>query len=167
MKRGIWLLLLAAALGVCGTVPFRSVDVAQLLPVQVLTVDVRHGQVQLDGGVAKGSGADLDAALADLRARAEGHVFLATAEQVVLSESAAYLLPQVVHWQVLRPAAGVTVAAPELPAAEDAAKFLRAHDPGVTLQQVRAALLRRETISVPQLYTWEGGMRLYGTKADR
>jgi len=167
MKRLMLLVALAAALRMAGMIPFESSDAAQLLPIHVLTVDVDAEQILLDGGAAKGAGRDLDAALADLRSRAEGDVFLATTEQVVLSGGAVQLLPQIVHWQALRPATGICVAPNRLPDVEAAEKFLQAHDPGVTLQQVRAAMLRQETAALPQLHVSEGGLRLYGTKTDR
>ena len=166
MKRLLfWAAVAAAALS--GLNPFQSHDVAQLLPVQALTVDMENGQVRLDSGAAKGSGKDLDAALADLQQAAEGRVFLQTAEYVVLSPRALRLLPEVVQWQALRPATAICAAESALPDAESAAKYLQAHDPGVTLQQVHGALLRKEPAVLPVLEQTKGGLRLYGTEDDR
>ena len=167
MKRLVILTVIAAAAAVSGLNPFRSTDVAQLLPVQALTVDVYDGEVQLDGGVAKGSGKDLDTALQDMKAAAEGHVFLQTAEYVIVSNRALRLLPQVAQWQALRPATAICVAEGDLPEAEKAAAFLQAHDPGITLQQIHGILLRKETAALPVVKQTEGGLRLYGTTDDR
>lgn len=157
------LLLFAAAailLEVTGLLPFQANDVASLLPVQALTVELENGQVVLNGGEAVGRGENLDDALQNMEAVAEGTVFLQTAEQVILSPRARVLLPQLCRWEALRPAAQIMLASEELPNPQKAADYLQAHDGGVTLQRVRAAMLRGERIALPLLHVTEGGLRL-------
>ncbi len=164
MKQIVWAVFLTAALSVTGLMPFVRSDVASLVPVETLTVELREGQVVLDGGDCQGYGEDWDSALADLRHSGDGTVFLGTAEQVVLSEAALCLLPDVLRSTDLRPAAGVYVCSGELPKPEEAAKFLSAHGTGMTIQKVQAVLLRGEGLALPMLVQTEGGLRLYGTE---
>ena len=165
MKRIVWLLL-AVGLKMSGLLPFESNDVAKLAPVEALTVTVREGQVILDGGRCRGCGETWDEALEDLHHGAEGTVFLGTAEQVILSQEAVELLPQVVRCRQLRPAAAICICRGTLPEPEEAAAYLNAHDAGVTLRQVQAAMLQGRGIALPMLENTEGGLRLYGS-ADR
>ena len=164
MKQIVWVALLAGALSMTGLLPFESRDVASLVPVETLTVDVRESQVVLNGGEYQGYGTDWETALADLHAGGEGNVFLGTAEQVVLSQSATSLLPDIIRSQELRPAAVVCVCQGIPPKPEDVTKYLSAHDAGITIQKVQAVMLRGEGIKLPVLVQTEGGLRLYGTE---
>lgn len=157
------LLIIAAAallLKATGLLPFSGTDVAQLLPVRALLIDVENGQVFLDGGSAKGSGTTLNAALEDMKQGAEGTVFLATAEQVILSSRALGRLPELSRWDALRPGARVLLADGEVSSVEEAADYLEAHDSGLTLQQVRARLLAGQRVTLPLLHMTQGGFRL-------
>lgn len=164
MKQIVWAALLAGALSLTGLLPFESRDVASLVPVETLTVDFREEQVVLDGGECQGYGADWETALLDLHAGAEGTVFLGTAEQVVLSQSAMSLLPDIIRSEELRPAAVICTCRGELPKPEDVTKYLSAHDAGTTIQKVQAVMLREEGIELPVLVETEGGLRLDGTE---
>lgn len=164
MKQIIWVALLAAAVSLTGLFPFKSNDVADLVPVQALLVDVRDDRVVLDGGDCQGSGVDWTSALEDLRQSGEGTVFLGTAEQIVLSQSATALLPDVIRSADLRPAAVICICDGELPEPEKAAKYLSSHDVGTTIQKVQAIMLRGEGIQLPVLEQTEGGLRLRGTE---
>lgn len=164
MKRFVLVLVLAAALRALGVLPFSGSDVADLVPMEALTVDWDGRQVALDGGECQGYGKDWDEAMEDLRQGANGTAFLGTVEQVILSKEAVQLLPDVIRSDALRPAAVVCVAAGNLPEPEDAAKYLSAHDAGVTIQKVQAAMLRGEGIALPVLRQTEGGLRLSGSE---
>ncbi len=163
MKRMVWLLLLAAVLRMSGILPFTGTEVADLLPVETLTVSLEQNQVIVDGGSCRGRGTDWESALRDLHHGAEGTVFLGTAEQVVFTEAAAELLPQVVESKALRPGAVVCVCVGEPPTVEEVTAYLSAHDAGTTVQKVQALLLQKEEIRLPLLVRKEGGLRLYGT----
>lgn len=166
MKQIIWLACLAAALQVSGMMPFQGTDVAELVPVETLLVDLEDGQVVLDGGSCRGVGADWDTALEDLERGAEGTVFLGTAGQILLSEEALPLLPEVIRCRRLRPAAGICVCRGQMPAAEAATAYLAAHNVGVTVQKVQAATIREAGIALPVLERTEGGWRLRGTETQ-
>lgn len=163
IKKIVLLAVLAAALRLSGLLPFESSDVAELVPVRALVVCMQAEKVVLDGGDCHGVGADWNSAWEDLHSSADGHVFLGTADHVVLCGNAVSLLPQVASSRELRPAASVCVCPDSVPDAEEAADYLDAHDGGVTLQQVRALQLRAGTVQLPQLMQTEGGLRLSGT----
>lgn len=165
MKKRIGILaFLAAVAGMTALLPFESSDVAQLVPVEALVVSMDQGEVVLDGGACQGRGETWDAAWQDLKRGAEGNVFLGTAEQVILTGAAVDLLPQAAWCEELRPAAVICVSPGPAPEPEEAAAYLSAHNGGVTLQQVRAALLQEQPVELPVLVETEGGLRLYGTK---
>ena len=159
MKKLLLITALALVLKATGLLPFQSADIADLLPLRTLTVDVTADGITLNAGEASGTGPTLDAALENLHATATGRAFLATVRQVILSETARELLPRICQWEALRPAAQVVLAPEGLPDPEEAADYLETHDPGLTLQQVQAAWLRGETVTLPTLHT-EGGLRL-------
>lgn len=164
IKKLIILVLAVAALRLTGLLPFESSDVAELVPVQALVISTSGSKIVLDGGQCRGIGTDWDSAWQDLRTGAQGHVFLGTADHVVLCGNAVSLLPQVADDPVLRPAASVCVCPDAVPDADTVAQYLQAHDPGVTLQQVRALRLGEGAVALPILRQTEGGLRLSGTK---
>jgi len=51
-----------------------------------------------------------------------------------------------------------------LPKPKDAAAYLSAHDAGMTIQKVQAAMVRGEGVALPVLRNTEGGLRLNGSK---
>lgn len=163
MKRIVIAVCAVGALAMAGLLPFRGADVSELIPVQTLTVDWKDDKVVLDGGECRGYGADWESALADLEAGAEGTVFLGTAGQILLSERALRVLPDVIRCQQLRPAAVVCLCRGSLPIPEEAAAYLSAHDTGVTIQSVQAAVIQSGSIRLPILENTEGGLRLRGT----
>lgn len=160
---GVWLFL-AVLVGISSMLPFQRNDVAKLVPVEALVVSMERGTVVLNGGDCQGRGKTWQEAWLDLQNSADGAVFLGTAEQVILVGAAANLLPQVAWNEQLRPAAVVCVSPGAAPDPKEAAAYLGAHNGGVTLQQVRTALLQEKTIELPVLVQTEGGMRLYGTE---
>ena len=159
MKKLLLIIALALVLKATGLLPFQSQDIADLLPLRTLTVDVTEDGIVLNAGEASGTGPTLDAALENLRDTATGRAFLATVRQVILSQAALELLPKLCRWEVLRPAAQVVLCPEVLPDPEEAADYLETHDPGLTLQQVQAAYLRGEPVDLPRLHT-EGGLLL-------
>lgn len=162
MKRLLWIVLAVAVVRLAGLVPFESRDVAELVPVQTLTVTVEENQVVLNGGDCRGRGVDWDAALADLEQSGDGTVFLGTAEQIILSDTALALLPDVIRCSRLRPAAGLCVCSGDPPTPGTVTAYLSAHDVGVTIQQIQASMLEERGIALPRLVQTEGGLRLYG-----
>jgi len=162
IKRLCVLVIAAAALRLTGLLPFQTTDVARLKPVEALVISVEQGEIVFRGEECQGRGTTWEEAWTDLEQSAEGTVFLDTAEQVVLVGQAADLLAGAAWSEQLRPAANVCICIGEAPEPEAAAAYLSAHAGGLTLQKVRAALLRQETVKPPVLVKTEGGLRLYG-----
>ena len=160
IKKLIFLVILAGVLRTTGLLPFRSSDVAELIPVQALVVSQSGDNVVLDGGQCRGIGSDWDSAWNDLKESAEGRVFLQTADHVILCGEAVSLLQQVLESGAFRPAASVCVCTDFVPDAEQAAAYLGAHNSKTTLQQVQALRLRGGKLSLPRLRQTEGGLRL-------
>lgn len=161
MKRIALFVLLAAALRLSGWLPFESRDVARLVPIQALVVSLDGETLVLDGGEAQGRGQTWTEALTDLNQSAGGDMFLGTAEHLILADSTAALLPEIVRSGVLRPAAMVCLAPGAPPDPSEAADYLSARDHDWTVRRVQTALLRGEAVRLPVLAETEGGMRLY------
>lgn len=162
-KKVSWLLAAAAAALLFIFTPFRSSDVAELIPVEILVISKENNQLVVDGGEVQGRGATWTEAWQDLKQGAPGKVFLGTAEYVVLVGGAANQLDIVAESDLLRPAARVCLCLGEAPEVEKAAKFLTTKEGGVTLQMVCAARLQHREPDLPVLVNTKGGLRLYGT----
>ena len=138
-----------------------STDAAELRPVQALVIDTEEGFVTLTADTGDvGRGVNLDAAFSDLRAGCAGKLFTQTAEHVIVTQKAWYLMPQVSVSGQLRPAAKLYRAAGETRDVRAALAFLQAHPGDLTLSRARAALLQNETPAAPVLAYTEGGFRL-------
>ena len=138
-----WIYLLAAAvLTAIFGLPFRAYDTEKLLPVRtVQAARTEGGAVRLVTEIGTAEGATWAEAVAALRESASGDVFFDTAEQLVACSPS--LLPDIVESGDLRPAAQVYFAdAPTDPEGLNA--YLRAHESGRTIADVRYALLREE-----------------------
>ena len=109
-----------------------------------------------------GRGGSLDAALSDLRAGCAGTLFTQTAEHVVLTQKAWFLMPQVCVSAQLRPAAKLYRAVGQSISAERALSFLQAHPGELTLSRARAALLENKEVQAAVLVQTGGGFRLGG-----
>ena len=162
MKR-LWVFF--AALAVCtivaGLDEGEAHDAAALVPVQALVIDAQNGEITVTADTQDvGRGGSLDAALSDLRAGCAGTLFTQTAEHVVLTQKAWFLMPQVCVSGQLRPAAKLYRAMEKIESPEQALRFLQAHPGDLTLSRARAALLLSETPEAPVLVRAEGGFRL-------
>lgn len=151
MKHWLWYVA-AVVLPLACLMPFQGTDIAKLQPVEVLYVDqtVEGVRVETDTG-DYGTGADLCMALNDLESGAKGKIFLETADYLMVSPDGALLLPDL--GEHLRPACQVCVVLGDVEM-ENAAKWLSAHEPEVTLRDCQD--LRR---TVPVCVSEEGRLR--------
>lgn len=162
MKRIGRILLAAAVFGALWALPFRRTDVAELIPVQTVVVSHDGTAYRVDVGLGViGTGASPKAALDRLREEVSGEIFFRTAEQVVLTESAAFGLSEVVGLSEFRPGAGVYLTPASEPDPEAVGKYLSAHSSNTTLTDVRAALLEGRQPQVPELVPVDGGYLVY------
>ncbi|MEA4966420.1 MAG: hypothetical protein VB055_11450 [Oscillospiraceae bacterium] len=85
--------------------PAESTDLSSMLPVETICVERKYGQIIITADKVRGTGGNWETAMENLQATATGTVFLATAERVVVAESAADSLPDILQDERLRPAA--------------------------------------------------------------
>lgn len=130
----------------------EKTDVGELKPVELLYIrysDTGTVRVETDTGDL-GEGENLEDALSDLKATANGNIFLDTADYLVMNQNAVALMPQL--WEILRPAIQVCLGTE---AEEGTVEFLSAHKPGVTLNNIRAG-----GAALPVLKRIEGRYRI-------
>lgn len=153
MKHWLWYVLAIAALSMLGLAPFQGTDVAKLKPVEVIRVsaDQKGMVVETDTGDI-GAGTDAAAAFADLKEKANGEIFLETADFILVDPLLAGKIGELSAF--LRPACSVCLEFGDADI-EAVADFLTAHKPALTLQDIAAG-----AGSVPVLVVQEGGMRL-------
>lgn len=153
MKRLMLCALAVAAASLLGWLPATQKDVGDLLPVQTLVASREGDELVLSGdGDLVGRGASWPEAMEDLRATAPGEAFFGAAGEIVLMNEALYVLPAVLEDASLRPAARVYAGSGRIEP-ESAVKFLSAHEGGVTVQQLQAAALVGQRLTLPVL--WE------------
>lgn len=153
MKR--WLCCIAAIIlaAILGGMPFGGTDVAKLQPVELIRVSKFRERILVETDTGdRGIGSDLAGAFADLKQTTGGQVFLDTAENLLLSHEAENLLPELTEF--LRPACNVCLEQGQVDL-EEAATFLSAHEPAMTLLDYQAG--ERE---LPVLTIDKGDMRL-------
>lgn len=160
MKKWKWLLAAAAALVLTGMWPVQGQDVATLQPVQTLVCNWQADAVEVSGGeTLQGRGADLESAMADLCAGADGTVFLDTASVIVACGDLDTAWPQLAASDALRPAAQL-YAASRAPEPEAAGAYLQRRKDGLSISDLRAALAAGEEPQVAELIESEGGFRI-------
>lgn len=129
MKR--WILYIALVL--LSAIPFQGTDISKLAPVEVVWLAEEDGQVLLMTDTEDvGQGADVAEALSDMKAAAKGTIFLDTADYLIVENGAEGFLNQITD--VLRPSCMVC-RTKQVPDLKEAAEFLLAHEPDVTLRQ--------------------------------
>lgn len=144
-----------------GWMPFSRGDVGTLQPVRALVVSRQGSLIVLDGGQVQGRGTTWEAAMEDLLESGSGKVFLGTADQIVLVQTAVGLLPKVLSEPTLRPSAQVCVSEQPVTEVSQTADFLAAHETGVTVARLRTVLANAESLAMPVLRQTEGGLRIH------
>lgn len=137
MKKWLYLIAAFLAVGVLSRLPHPARDVAKLDPVQTVYIYIEKGNYHIctDTG-DQGTGPDLPAAEADLRANASKEVYLDTAEFLILDPETPITDD---FFTLLSPSCRVcyTQTTPDLP---NAAQFLSAHTPTLRLSHLRAEI---------------------------
>ena len=150
MKRWMWILSGLLAVQLLGE---TGVALENLKPVQLLLVEKQENRILLKTDLGDlGRGETVEEALRDMEMRAEGKIFLETAEQLVLTEDTVMLWQELMS--SLRPATRVCLGKGEIDPAE-AAAYLSYHKGEVTLGRLRA-----DHRKLPVLYAVKGGMKL-------
>lgn len=154
------LLLTTAAL--LFALPYESRDVGELLPVETALLSREEGTVILETDLGlTGRGTTLEEAVAELKTRAPGSLFLDTGNFVLLRPSALDLLPELRTADFLRDSCTLCMAEGELDLS-GVGDYLRAHEPDSDLGRAFAALAEGQTPKLPLLRETEGTYRLEG-----
>ena len=133
MKKWLYAAALLA-LGLLTRLPHPARDIAKLEPVQLVYIykEMDHLCIETDTD-HRGAGRDILEAAADLRSKADGEIFLETAEFLLLEEDVTVTAD---FFTLLRPGAGV-VYTRERPDLTAAAEYLSIHSPEHTLRELR------------------------------
>lgn len=136
MRKWLFFTAALAAVGLLSRLPHPARDIADLKPVRAvwLYMEARMLRLETDTG-DKGSGRDLREAAADLKARADGEIFLDTAEFLLLDPGVPI---DGALFDLLRPDCKVAYASAP-PDLKTISEYLNIHPPGVTLAEMRAA----------------------------
>lgn len=140
MKKWLYAAALLA-LGLLTRLPHPARDIAKLEPVQLVYIykEMDHLCIETDTD-HRGAGRDILEAAADLRSKADGEIFLETAEFLLLEEDVTVTVD---FFTLLRPGAGV-VYTRERPDLTAAAEYLSIHPPEHTLRELRTYLPQGE-----------------------
>ena len=162
MKKTAGIAAAAALLAALWGLPLRGCDVAELRPVRTVVVSRDGTEFTVDAGVGVlGRGDSLTRALAELEEAAPGHLFFRTAEQVVVTASAAGDLAEVVRQEAFRPGAGLYLTPEPAPDPEALGEYLASHSSNVTLIRVRGDLAEGREPRVPVIVPADGGWLVY------
>lgn len=135
MKKWLYLMVALAAVGILSRLPHPARDIAKLEPVRAVYIYMDAGRLSIETDTGdSGSGRNLTEATEDLRAKADGEIFLDTAEFLILDPAVPIGED---FYTLLRPSCKVAFFAspPDLTAAAD---YLAIHTPKITLARLRA-----------------------------
>ncbi len=149
MGKGIYLFFVALV-GVGLLFPGKSVDVAKLIPMEVLVVTMEGNSVVVTDGNLQGVGTSWEGALENLQEKTPGEAFLGTVGHVIVMDE---LLEDVVWEPQLRPAAKLYRWVEPLDY-EQLVPFLKAHPGEVTIASTR----RERQGSLPMMRMENGGV---------
>lgn len=161
MKKLFWILAVLALLVSLGLLPFSATDVAELLPAQTVIITRSGDQYTVDiGAGVRAVGKTVKAALEALKQEVSGAVFFGTAEQVILHQSAADAVEQVVTEPAFRPAAAVLLTGDDDLDAQAVTDYLAARPDTLSIGEARGRLLQGEALCLPRLIRTDGGYRV-------
>ncbi|MBQ3215530.1 MAG: hypothetical protein IJB11_05360 [Oscillospiraceae bacterium] len=143
MKRWIVLALALPMIAFLGGKDEAGRDVARLQPMEVLAVTMEDDGVRIetDTGDA-GRGANLEAAIDNLKSTTSGEIFLDTAEYLLIAGCEPLLPELAAH---LRPSCQVCLVEGEVEL-ESVAQFLKIHQPELTLAEYRGGIRTLKTL---------------------
>ena len=135
MKKWLIPAIVLAAVAIFSRLPHPARDIADLKPVRAVYIHMegRTLHIETDTGDS-GTGADLTEACADLRAKADGEIFLDTAEFLILDPNVPIAED---FYEILRPTTQV-VFSNKKPNLETISDYLTIHPPEITLAKLRA-----------------------------
>ena len=160
MKRILSPILLLSTAALLFALPFHSRDVGELLPVETALFSVEGPAVVLETDLGlTGRGPTLGEALADLKEKAPGALFLDTGNFILLRPSALTLLPELDGEDFLWESCTLCLAKGDLELSR-VGPYLRAHKPGSNLGDALSALAEGRTPALPALTVEDGAFML-------
>ena len=130
-----WILLLGGLLLLGWFSPVRGTDVGELQPVELVQLYREGAEIVLSTDTSDmGAGATLREAVRNLKATTAGTVFLETADYVLITPEMEELVGELGEY--LRPGIEICIISC-ITDPKEAARYLSAHHPGVTLRSVR------------------------------
>ena len=161
MKKLLLIALILAALTYFGLLPFSANDVSKLLPVETVLITREGDQIRVDVGAGvRAVGKTLAEALDRLKEQVSGVIFFQTAEQVVVEESAAQIVGEVISEERFRPAAGIYLTPERDLDARAVSRYCAARHTALTLGEAKAALTEGKDLTLPRLICADGGFRI-------
>ena len=135
MKKWLYPAALLAAIGILSRLPHPAKDITALKPVRAvaLYLDGERLQIETDTGDS-GSGAALADAYSDMKSKADGEIFLDTAEFLILPPDVPITAE---FYEIFRPACKL-VFSDTPPDLETISDYLAIHTPEMTLARIRA-----------------------------
>lgn len=134
MKKWMYLTAVLAVAGILSRLPHPARDIAKLEPVRAVYLSMDNGVLNIETDTDdSGSGRSLSEAYADMKSKADGEIFLDTAEFLLLD-------PQVVitaeFYDLLRPSCKV-LRSEQKPDMERISDYLAVHTPESMLAEYR------------------------------
>ena len=136
MKKWLYLTAALAVVGILSRLPHPARDIAKLEPVQAVYLYMEDGTLNIETDTGdSGSGPSLTASYSDMRSKADGEIFLDTAEYLILGPGVT-ITPD--FYDLLRPSCKVCICEtrPDLEAASD---YLHIHRPETDLAHLRCS----------------------------
>jgi len=137
VKKWLYLAGALAAVAILSRLPHPARDIAELKPVRAVYLRMESGKLVIETDTGdRGTGQSLSEAAADMKARADGEIFLDTAEFLLMDPGVPVTED---FFTLLRPDCKVAAVSvpPDLKTIPD---YLTAHPPKTTLAKLRAAV---------------------------
>ena len=135
MKKWLYPAAILAAIGILSRLPHPAKDITALKPVRAVSLSLDGEQLQIETDTGdSGSGATLTDAYGDMKSKADGEIFLDTAEFLILSPVVSITAD---FYEIFRPTCKIVFSNTQ-PDLETISDYLAIHTPNTTLARIRA-----------------------------
>lgn len=144
MKKWLYPAALLAAIGILSRLPHPAKDITALKPVRAVALSLDGEQLQIEADTGdSGSGPTLTDAYGDMKSKADGEIFLDTAEFLILSPDVPITAD---FYEIFRPTCKLAFSNTQ-PDLETISDYLAIHTPKTTLAQIRAFGCQEQVIN--------------------
>ena len=135
MKKWLYPAAILATIGILSRLPHPAKDITALKPVRAVSLSLDGEQLQIETDTGdSGSGATLTDAYGDMKSKADGEIFLDTAEFLILSPDVPITAD---FYEIFRPTCKLVIFNTQ-PDLETISDYLAIHTPKTTLAHMRA-----------------------------